>query len=146
MPRPFRGTFDPREESRRSSGATCYPPRKSAEVNAKWCSCCCNGCIAAVVVRPAADSIVSGVWITDAAMVVVLVGAMTLPIGLGARMLSMVKSEVGDDIAEAEVPVAGREGTIGSRAPCRCRGIVSSVLIGLLANVRSCAASAAVSF
>jgi len=95
-----------------------------------------------VVVRPAADSIVSGVWITDAATVVVLVGATTLPIGLGARMLSMVKSEVGDDMVEAEVPVAGREGTTGSRTPWRCRGIVSSVPIGLLANVRSCAASA----
>lgn len=86
------------------------------------------------VVRPAADdSIVSGVWITDAATV--LVGTTTLPIGLGARMLSMVKSEVGDDIVADEPP--GREET-DSRI--RCRG-VSSAPIGLLANVRSCAAS-----
>lgn len=73
-------------------------------MNAKWCSCCCNGCIAAV--RPA-DSIVSGVWMTpELATVVVLVGLTMLPIGLGARILSMVKSEVGDDMV-AEEP--GRE-------------------------------------
>jgi len=95
------------------------------------------------VVRPAADSIVSGVWMTEAATVVVaaavlLAGLTTLPIGLGARMLSMVKSEVGDDMVATEEP-PGREET-GSRP--RCRVGVSSEPIGLLAN-RSRVASVA---
>lgn len=85
------------------------------------------------MVRLAADSIISGVWIADAATVV-LVGAMTLPIGLGARMLSMVKSDVGDDMVAEEPP--GREET-DSRG-FRCRGAASPAEpIGLLANVLS---------
>jgi len=82
------------------------------------------------VVRPAADSIVSGVWIAEAATVavvvaaVVLAGLTTLPIGLGARILSMVKSEVGDDMVATEE----------EEAPGRWRVGVSSEPIGLLAN------------
>jgi len=105
-------------------------------------------------VRPAADStIVSGVWITEAATVVVvamvvaalLAGLTTLPIGLGARMLSMVKSEVGDDMVATEEAPAPREET-GSRP--RGRGVSSEPIVVALLAKRSCivVASVVVSF
>lgn len=115
---PSKRTFHHRIHTRKRNNS----PNKSADVNARWWICCWRGWIGVVL---DGDPTASGFWMIDPRLLV-LVGVM-FPMGLGAKMFSMVKADVGEDMVAEEL------GLETSRGLNR----ISSELNGLLENVLS---------